>query len=109
MHATHEDVIPVPGADEVYLSMNPATAAGSDVGMTACHYDAPFSWVPQGGNLFVRVFLGVNENRDVITQVGNRNFTLSTSEFLVIDLSRDLHCVHGRIPEGRNRVVLKLH
>lgn len=93
----------------MYLSVSPDKRTGSDNALSDCHYDAPFAWVPQGGNLFIRMILALNYNDSVYTQVGPHTSTLSTGDYNVIDYNRDYHCVKGAIPAGRYRLLLKLH
>eukprot|EP00798_Chlamydomonas_sp_ICE-L_P020633 gene20632-27427_t len=44
-------IVPEKNCDEVYLSVDPLKRRNSDVVLSACHYDAPFKYVPQCGNL----------------------------------------------------------
>jgi len=100
---------PVHKSDEVYLSVSPHLRKGSDIALSDCHYDAPFSWIPQGGNKFIRMILALNYNDTVYTQVGKTTSTLSTGDFNTIDYNRSYHCVHGVIPDGKYRLLMKLH
>ena len=102
-------IVPVHQSDEVYLSVSPDKRKGSDKALSDCHYDAPFAMVPQGGNKFIRMIIALNYNDSVYTQVGKQKSVLSTGDFNIIDYNRDYHCVHGSIPHGRYRLLLKLH
>lgn len=103
------DILSVHTSDEVYLSVSPDKRHGSDITLSDGHYDAPFSWVPQGGNIFLRVILGCNENSTVYTRIEDYTSTLSTLDFNVMDYNRDFHYVEGYIPENKQRILLKLH
>lgn len=102
-------ILSVHESDEVYLSVSPSKRVGSDIGLSDCHYDAPFKYIYQGGNVFLRAILALNENRTVYTQVEDKTSRLSTGDYNIIRYNEDYHCVHGSIPENSNRILLKLH
>jgi hypothetical protein len=105
------DIKNVTEADEVYWAVSPKTATGSDRSLVDCHYDAPFGWFPTGGNIFYRVIIATNENDQVTTVFPNENkrVQMSTGDFHGLDYNKDWHCVEGKIPEGKYRILLKLH
>ena len=102
-------VISVPQSDEIYLSVSPIHRTGSDVTLSDCHYDAPFRMIPQGGNIFLRAILALNENNTVYTQVEDKTSKLTKGDFNIIDYNKDYHCVKGKIPKNSDRIILKLH
>lgn len=106
---TNHEIISVHNSDEIYLSVSPKERKGSDIALSDCHYDAPFKYIYQGGNIFLRVILALNENDSVYTEVENKKSLISKSEYNIIDYNQDYHCVHGEIPKNKNRVLLKLH
>lgn len=106
---TNHEIISVHSSDEIYLSVSPKERKGSDIALSDCHYDAPFKYIYQGGNVFLRVILALNENDSVYTEVENKKSLISTSQYNIIDYNQDYHCVHGEIPKNKNRVLLKLH
>ena len=102
-------IISVHTSDEIYLSVSPSKRIGSDVTLSDCHYDAPFRMVPQGGNIFLRAILALNENNTVYTQVNDKTSRLTKGDFNIIDYNNDFHCVKGKIPKNKDRIILKLH
>lgn len=102
-------VIPVHASDEVYISVDPSKRKNSDIILSDCHYDAPFKYVPQCGNRFIRVILALNENNTTYTTIENITSCLSTLDFNGMDYNNDFHCVKGYIPPGKIRILLKLH
>lgn len=102
-------IIPVHESDEIYFSVSPSKRQGSDIGLSDCHYDAPFKYVYQGGNVFLRAILALNENNTVYTQVEDKTSLLSMGDYNIIRYNEDYHCVHGSIPENSNRILLKIH
>lgn len=102
-------VLNVPSSDEVYISVDPSKRKNSDVALSDCHYDAPFKYVPQCGNKFIRIILALNENNTTFTTVEDKTSTLSTLDFNGIDYNNDFHCVQGYIPKDKVRILLKLH
>jgi hypothetical protein len=101
----------VSDADEVYWAVSPKFALGSDRALVDCHYDAPFGWFPTGGVIFYRVIIATNENNTVTTVFPdeNKEVKMSTGDFHGLDYNKDWHCVDGKIPPGKFRVLLKLH
>lgn len=99
----------VPETDEVYISVDPSKRRNSDIALSDCHYDAPFKYIPQGGNIFIRVILAITENKTTYTVIEDKVSMLSTLEFNGMDYNKDYHCVKGYIPEGEIRIILKLH
>jgi len=106
---TNHEIISVHNSDEIYISVSPKERKGSDIALSDCHYDAPFKYIYQGGNVFLRVILALNENDTVYTEVENKKSLISRSEYNIIDYNQDYHCVHGEIPNNKNRILLKLH
>jgi len=98
-------------ADEVYWAVSPKGAIGSDRALVDCHYDSPFSWFPTGGIVFYRVIIACNENNTVTTMFPDENILvkMNTKDFHGLDYNKDIHCVEGSIPEGKYRVLLKMH
>jgi hypothetical protein len=99
----------VHNSDEVYISVDPSLRKNSDIALSDCHYDAPFKYVPQCGNVFIRVILGLTENSTTYTKIGDKVSILSTLDFNGMDYNTDYHCVEGYIPKGDIRILLKLH
>jgi len=101
----------VPEADEVYWAVSPKGAVGSDRSLVDCHYDSPFAWVPTGGVVFYRVIIACNENNTVTTVFPDEKIRvkMNTKDFHGLDYNQDIHCVEGAIPEGKSRVLLKMH
>lgn len=95
--------------DEVYLSVSPSNREGSDIALSDCHYDAPFKYIYQGNCKFLRLIIALNENNNVYTQVDDETSLLTTGDYNIIDYNKTYHCVHGKIPENKNRIMLKLH
>jgi len=58
-----------------------------------------------------RVLLACNENNDVITVFPNDNVNvkMNTGDYHGLDYNKDYHCATGQIPEGKYRVIIKLH
>lgn len=100
---------PVHSSDEVYISVDPSLRKNSDIALSDCHYDAPFKYVYQCGNIFTRVILGLTENKTIYTTIGDKKSLLSTLDFNAMDYNSDYHCVEGNIPKGDIRILLKLH
>lgn len=98
-------------ADEVYWAISPKDATGSNRTLVECHYDSPFAWVPTGGAIFYRVIIACNENNTVTTVFPDENIhvKMTTGDFHGLDYTKDWHCVEGKIPPGKYRVLLKLH
>lgn len=98
-------------ADEVYWAVSPKDAVGSDRSLVDCHYDSPFGWFPTGGVIFYRVIIAMNENTEVSTLFPDEKVRvqMSTGDFHGLDYNRDYHCVEGKIPPGKVRILLKLH
>jgi len=99
----------VHNSDEVYISVDPSLRKNSDIALSDCHYDAPFKYVYQCGNVFIRVILGITENSTTYTTIEDKVSLLSTLDFNGMDYNNDYHCVKGYIPKGQNRILLKLH
>lgn len=99
----------VHSSDEVYISVDPSLRKNSDIALSDCHYDAPFKYVPQCGNKFIRVIMALNENKTTYTTIDNQKSLLSTLDFNAMDYNSDYHCVEGYIPKGDIRILLKLH
>jgi len=102
-------VEPVHSSDEVYISVDPSLRKNSDIALSDCHYDAPFKYVYQCGNIYIRVILGITENSTTYTTIEDKISLLSTLDFNGMDYNSDYHCVRGYIPKGQNRILLKLH
>ena len=98
-------------ADEVYWAISPKDATGSNRTLVECHYDSPFAWVPTGGAIFYRVLIACNENNTVTTVFPDEDISvkMTTRDFHGLDYNKDWHCVEGTIPDGKYRVLLKLH
>ena len=98
-------------ADEIYWAISPKNAGGSDRALVDCHYDSPFSWFPTGGVIYYRVIIACNENNTVTTVFPSENVRvkMTTRDFHGLDYNKDWHCVEGAIPEGKYRVLLKMH
>lgn len=103
------DIIPVQSSDEVYISVDPSKRKFSDIALSDCHYDAPFKYVPQCGNIFIRVIMSVTENKTTFTTIGDKTSLLDRLDFNAMDYNSDYHCVKGFIPENQTRILLKLH
>jgi len=105
------EVRPVTEADEIYWSVSPKGAKGSDRALVDCHRDAPFFLVPTGGVTFYRVIIACNENDTVTTAFPDENVKvkMDLGDFHGLDYNSDSHCVEGSIPQGTIRVLLKLH
>jgi hypothetical protein len=102
-------IVPVQSSDEVYISVDPSKRKNSDVSLSDCHYDAPFKYVYQCNNYFIRVILALNKNETTYTTIGDKTSRLSTLDYNGMDYNRDFHCVKGHIPPNQIRVLLKLH
>ena len=100
---------PITKSDEVYISVDPSLRKNSDISLSECHYDAPFKYVYQCGNKFIRIILSLNYNDSTYTRIGNKKSLLSTLDFNGIDYNNDYHCVEGNIPNNKTRILLKLH
>jgi hypothetical protein len=100
----------VPEVDEIYYAVSPKDASGSDRALVDCHFDAPFYWVP-GSVRFYRIIIACNENDAVETSFPNDNISvkMDRGDFHGLDYNHDFHCVKGSIPEGKHRVLLKMH
>ena len=100
---------PVTEVDEVYYAVSPKDASGSDRALVDCHYDAPFYWI--SGVIFYRIIIACNENDAVQTSFPNDNITvkMNIGDFHGLDYNKDYHCVDGKIPPGKHRILLKLH
>lgn len=98
-------------ADEVYWAVSPRDATGSDRSLVDCHFDSPLGWFPTGGVVFYRIIIATNENNDVVTVFPgeDKRVKMSTGDFHGLDYNKDWHCVEGKIPPGKFRVLLKLH
>lgn len=102
-------IVPVQSSDEIYISVDPSKRKNSDIALSDCHYDAPFKYVPQCGNVFVRVILSLTENTTTYTTIGDKTSLLDRLDFNGMDYNNDYHCVKGYIPDGSVRILLKLH
>ena len=98
-------------ADEIYWAVSPKGAKGSDRSLVDCHYDAPFGIIPTGGVVYYRVIIACNENETITTTFPDESVRvkMNTSDFHGLDYNKDIHCVEGSIPEGKHRVLLKMH
>jgi hypothetical protein len=98
-------------ADEIYWAVSPKGAVGSDRSLVDCHYDSPFAWIPTGGVIYYRVIIACNENNTVTTTFPDEKMAvkMNTKDFHGLDYNKDIHCVEGAIPEGKFRVLLKMH
>lgn len=103
------DVIPVHSSDEIYISVDPSKRKFSDIALSDCHYDAPFKYVPQCDNIFIRVILSITENKTTFTTIGDKTSLLDRLDFNGMDYNSDFHCVKGFIPKDQSRMLLKLH
>jgi hypothetical protein len=97
--------------DEIYWAVSPKGAVGSDRSLVDCHYDSPFALFPTGGVIFYRVIIACNENNTVTTVFPDENtkVKMGPKDFHGLDYNKDIHCVEGEIPEGKFRILLKLH
>jgi hypothetical protein len=97
--------------DEIYWAVSPKDAKGSDRSLVDCHYDSPFVLFPTFGVTYYRVIIATNENNDVTTIFPHedKKVKMSTGDFHGLDYNKDWHCVEGQIPEGKYRILLKLH
>lgn len=97
--------------DEIYWAVSPKDATGSDRSLVDCHYDSPFMFVPTFGVTYYRVIIATNENNDVTTVFPheNKRVKMSTGDFHGLDYNKDWHCVEGKIPPSKYRILLKLH
>lgn len=100
---------PVHNSDEVYISVDPSLRKYSDVTLSDCHYDAPFKYIYQCNNKYIRIILALNHNDTTYTRIGNKTSLLSTLDYNGIDYNNDYHCVEGNIPDNKTRILLKLH
>jgi hypothetical protein len=102
---------PITEVDEIYWAVSPKGATGSDRSLVDCHYDSPFSLIPTGGVIFYRVIIACNENNTVTTVFPDENVRvkMGPKDFHGLDYNKDIHCVEGTIPEGKFRILLKLH
>lgn len=98
-------------SDEIYFAVSPKDASGSDRSLVDCHYDAPFSILPNVNVIFYRVIVACNKNEHVTTMFPNADIKvkMNTGDFHGLDYNKDYHCVDGQIPENKHRVLLKLH
>jgi hypothetical protein len=98
-------------ADEIYWAVSPKNAGGSDRALVDCHYDSPFAWIPTGGVIYYRVIIACNENNTVTTVFPSEDtrVKMTTRDFHGLDYNQDWHCVEGTIPDGKYRVLLKMH
>jgi hypothetical protein len=98
-------------SDEIYWAVSPKGAVGSDRSLVDCHYDSPFAWFPTGGVVFYRVIIACNENNTVTTVFPDESVRvkMTNKDFHGLDYNKDIHCVEGQIPEGKFRVLLKMH
>lgn len=97
--------------DEIYWAVSPKGAVGSDRALVDCHYDSPFALFPTGDVVFYRVIIACNENNTVTTVFPDENMRvkMGPKDFHGLDYNKDIHCVEGAIPEGKYRILLKLH
>jgi hypothetical protein len=95
--------------DEIYIGVDPSLQKNSDIVLSECHYDGPFKHFPNFGNKFLRVILGLTENKTVYTTIEDQKSTLSTLDFNIMDYNNDYHCVEGYIPKNNIRILLKIH
>jgi hypothetical protein len=97
--------------DEVYWAVSPKGAVGSDRSLVDCHYDSPYALIPTGGVIFYRVIIACNENNTVTTVFPDEDVRvkMGPKDFHGLDYNKDIHCVEGKIPEGKFRVLLKMH
>jgi hypothetical protein len=100
---------PIHNSDEVYISVDPSLRKNSDIALSDCHYDAPFKYIYQCGNIFIRVILALSDNKTTYTTIGNKKSLLDTLDFNGMDYNNDYHCVEGYIPKNNIRILLKLH
>lgn len=113
MHEKFPDtnIKPVTESDEIYWAVSPKGAVGSDRSLVDCHYDSPFALLPTGGVVYYRIIIACNENNTVTTVFPDEDMRvkMGPKEFHGLDYNKDYHCVEGVIPEGKFRVLLKLH
>jgi hypothetical protein len=104
-------VAPATEIDEVYWSVSPKDATGSDRVLVDCHYDSPFIVFPTKDAVLYRVLLACNENEHVTTEFPDENMkvTMSKGDYHGFNFNTDRHCVKGQLPPGKWRVILKLH
>jgi hypothetical protein len=102
-------IVPVKSSDEVYISVDPSKRNNSDIALSDCHYDAPFKYVPQCGNVFIRVILALTKNNTTYTTIEDKTSLLDKLDFNGMDYNSDYHCVKGYIPKDTTRILLKLH
>jgi hypothetical protein len=97
--------------DEIYWAVSPKGALGSDRSLVDCHYDSPFALFPTGDVIFYRIIIACNENNTVTTVFPDENIKvkMGPKDFHGLDYNKDIHCVEGAIPEGKYRILLKLH
>lgn len=108
-HYPKHNIVPVHSSDEVYISVDPSKRRNSDIALSDCHYDAPFKYVPQCGNKFIRVILAITKNKTTYTTIEKKTSLLDRLDFNGMDYNSDYHCVKGFIPKGDIRILLKLH
>jgi hypothetical protein len=84
-------------------------AKASDRVLVDCHYDSPYEVYRGSEQVRPRMILALNDNSTVFTQVGDKTSKLSTGDFNGIEYNRDYHCVRGTIPNGKTRLMLKIH
>jgi len=97
--------------DEIYWAVSPKNATGSDRTLVDCHYDTPFGILPTNNIVFYRIILACNENYTIETSFPKNNVKvkMNIGDFHGLDYSKDWHCVKGKIPPNKYRVLLKLH
>ena len=100
----------VTDVDEIYYSASPKDALNSDRSLVDCHFDGPFAMI-SNNIIFYRIIVACNQNKDVITLFPNNNIkvVMDKGEFHGLNYNSDLHCVEGKIPHKKYRVLLKLH
>lgn len=97
--------------DEVYYSYSPNAASYSDRSLVDCHYDSLLGFLMPKDSMTIRVILSCSDNGSVHTTFPNTNkdVVLSFGDYVTMDYNRTYHCVHGEVPSGSHRVLLKLH
>jgi hypothetical protein len=108
-HFTDYNITNIPEIDEMYYCPSPHKVTHTDTSLVKPHYDSPLGGMYMEGVLFYRVMVACNKNDTVYTRFSNQISPVNIGEFHAFDYNNDLHSVEGAIPDGKHRLMLKLH
>jgi len=103
------DITNIPEIDEAYYAPSPHKVTHADTSLTCPHYDTPFGGLYMQGARFYRVVVACTKNKTVHTRFSGQMFSMNLGDFHALDYNNDLHSVEGEIPDGKHRILLKLH